>query len=166
MKKVYYNIYRFNELSKEAKAKAIQNWYEHEDFPWLTDDLKESCIEQLKAAKIEIRNDKIALFYSLSHSQGDGLCFEGSFRQGKWFIEIAHSGNYYHSQSVNFTIEDAEGNEAPEKVFDRFKKQYRAICYVLEHKGYDIVDYRMDDIEFNEHCESNDYWFTKDGKLD
>ena len=166
-KKRSYTVYRFNELSKEAKEKAIQRHYDREDYPWLYEDLKSQCEEALKKAKISIESDSLELSYSLSHCQGDGLSFTGYFTWRKWAVTIKRgTSNYSHRYSVNFNIENQEALDAPGLIYDKFRAIYYKICAVLEKQGYGIVDYYMDDIEFNEYCESNDCWFTKDGNID
>ena len=51
---IKYNIYTFDELSQEAKDKARQSFNEDEDYPFLTDDLREYIYEELKEKGFDI----------------------------------------------------------------------------------------------------------------
>lgn len=183
-----YNVYKFNELSKEAKQHAIDKWYEHEDYPWLEEDLRQE-LENLDTLKLF---SDVKLQYSLSCCQGDGLSFAASIDIDAWLKEQGYSkeniealnehiykftsnGNTGHySYSSERDIEwEGQGNSVPastEEEIETIRKEiaqyYLAICNKLEKYGYSILDYRMDFAEFEEHCENNDYMFTETGKLD
>lgn len=66
-----YTVYDFKELDKKAQKNAIEEAYE-----WLSqercDHLKDDLLEEMEYNYGIIPDD---LFYSLSYSQGDGLCF-------------------------------------------------------------------------------------------
>lgn len=164
-----YNVYRFKELSKEAKANAIAKWYEKEDYPFLSEDLQESLKGLLEQNKIKY-NDDLKLFYSLGYCQGDGLCFVGNFEYKGKHYKIIHNYRYYFAESVGISeiTEEGEENYLPfqENKENLFIKKYLSICKELEKEGYNILEYRMDNKEFGELCESNDYWFTIEGNID
>jgi hypothetical protein len=166
MKTKTINLYEFKELTKQAKEKAIKNYYEAEQYELLEDDLKESIELRLKDAHIDF--DDLKVYFSLSHSQGDGLCFEGRFYFKKYTFILHHSGRYYYSTSVNMIGENSNGNSLSEdsKIFKEFKKHYLNICAKAEKQGYAIIEYRMSEKEFNDFSESNDYYYTIDGKLE
>lgn len=167
MKRKYYNVYRFKELSKEAKEKAIEKWYEHEDYHFLAEDLKESCKALLEQYKVKY--EALELLYSLSYCQGDGLCFTGNFEYKKRHYKIEHHYRYYFARSVEITeIKDEEEEyfNFQDDKDNPFIKLYLKIAKELEKEGYGILEYRMDEKEFNEHCERNDYWFTEAGEID
>jgi hypothetical protein len=162
-----YKVYRFKELSKEAKEKAIEKWYEKEDYPFLKEDLKESCKALLEQHKIKY--DNLDILYSLSYCQGDGFCFTGNFIYKKKHYKITHSYNYYYPESVSIDEiinEEENGLNFQDDKDNPFIKLYLKIARELEKEGYGILEYRMSEIEFNEHCEVNDYYFTKDGDID
>ena len=48
MRTIETKVYSFSELSNEAKEKAIEKYYENENYPFLSDDLTESCKEYFK----------------------------------------------------------------------------------------------------------------------
>ena len=66
-----YSVYNYNELSKEAKKKALNEAYEVLAQERV-EGLQENILEEMEY-KYNIVPDE--LFYSLSYSQGDGLCF-------------------------------------------------------------------------------------------
>lgn len=73
MKTIEIKLYKFSELSKEAKQTAIENWRKSN---WESGDFlhffEEDCNEQISEAGFE----SPAVSYSLSYSQGDGLSFK------------------------------------------------------------------------------------------
>jgi len=66
-------VYKFNELSDEAKQKAIENLHDlNTSYDWdqfITDDFK----EKMNAIGFVVSNTYFSGFWS----QGDGACFEG-----------------------------------------------------------------------------------------
>ena len=160
-----YKVYKFNELSEDTKQTVINNWYENEEYEYLSDNLTEYVKTLLKDNKITII-DKFKVYYDLSHSQGDGLCFIGSFKWKNYHINITHSGMYYHSKSTTIDINTYAGNEAKNSIYAKFNEIYQDICKTAEKQGYDIIEYRMSNEEFDELCQDNNYMFTKDGKID
>ncbi len=104
MKTVSLNLYSFPELSEKAKAKALAKWNENDDMPFLADYLEDRLTGFLAENRIEDKEKSAKLYYSLSNSQGDGVCFIGSFEWKKNLITITHSGRYYHSNSKIITI--------------------------------------------------------------
>ena len=153
-------IYTFQELSIESKEKAIEKYYENEDYYFLSEDLTESCKEYLTKNECAFRD--IKLYYSLSHSQGDGLCFIGEIEKDGKCMKIQHTGRCYHSKSVSMIYWDEEGNNIDE--VQELKDIYFDICNKLENEGYSIIEYRMDNEEFCEFSDENGYEYTEDGK--
>ena len=75
-----YNVYKFNELTKEAKENAINKWYEDEEYPFLEEDLRQE-LENIDTLKLF---SDVKLQYSLSCCQGDGLSFSASIDIDAW----------------------------------------------------------------------------------
>lgn len=71
MKIKQYIGYEFKELSEEAKQRAIDKWYEKEDYSFLKSDLEESCLSLLEQFNIKVV-DTFKIYYSLCYCQGDG----------------------------------------------------------------------------------------------
>ena len=165
-----YQVYKFEELSREAKDRAIKDYYEREDYSFLKDDLTESLKALLEQYKISVL-DNLELFYSLSHCQGGGLCFAGNFKYKGKDYNIIHSYRYYFAKTVGISEMknkeewDGEYLSFQDNKDHPFIKLYLKICNELENEGYGILEYRMNDAEFAEHCEANGYIFLKDGDL-
>jgi hypothetical protein len=90
-----YNVYTFEELSKEAQSKVNDKMNEiiiEDRFEWLKEDLEES----LKAS-YDIDG---YVFYSLTSSQGDGLYFDSDNLMTKPFYELMLK-----------VVEDGEGSD-------------------------------------------------------
>jgi hypothetical protein len=141
MRQVQEKVYSYKELCPVAKNRALYNYRKHID----SDDLKNELMAELKGL-LELCGLRqlrpIEIFYSLSHCQGDGLCFIGSFEFNNYEVLVEHHNNHYcHSNSVTITITDKDAcNDAPEKTYDEFKTTYEKLCSHLEKRGYEIID--------------------------
>jgi hypothetical protein len=160
MRTIETKVYSFSELSNEAKEKAIEKYYENENYPFLSDDLTESCKEYLKENNCIYRD--IKLYYSLSNCQGDGLCFIGEIEKDGKLLKLTHNWRYYYASSVDMEFYDENGEEIEE--VKELKDIYFDICNKLENEGYGIIEYRMDNEEFCEFSDENGYEYTEDGK--
>ena len=186
MKTKTITVYEFKDLDKEARDYAKSKYYEFEDYSFLTYDLTESLKDKAPYWK------DINLQYSLSYSQGDGLSFSGELdidlflktkmpqikrmKVMKEFIyKIYSTGNRGHYTYASRNDVDIDFNYQTGKEYKRLEKQafyildavrddYLALCKKLEKEGYEILEYRMDDDEFQEHCEANNYEFDVNGK--
>lgn len=106
------------------------------------------------------------LYYSLGHSQGDGLMFEGVFNWKNYQVKIKQSGRYYHNHSKEIEIETLTGNNAIEGTYQRFEAIYQKICKELEKEGYSFIEDRQSEAFFIEECNANEWLFTKDGVME
>lgn len=179
-------VYDFDELSDEAKQKAIEKWYENEDYPWLEDDMAEFLSE----------NDPYfcdkKIQYSLSYCQGDGLSFESKFDLEKWlkdkgtvrasfipvlvlYLDIRSCGNtgnhycYAHRDQIEMNIDTYKSNAnfdaLCESILRDVQDYYMELCKKAEEYGYGILEYRMNEQEFDECCQANEYTFLPDGTM-
>ncbi len=166
-----YKLYTVNELSPEAREKARIKFNENEDYPFLTDDLREYIHEELKERGYEVlgvstsANPSIRPLYSLSYCQGDGLMFEGTVREIKTGKEytIKHAGHYYHEQNTSIGGEDKDGNEIDTTDFE--ETVYIPICEIVARRGYEIIEYEESEENFVQTCEANGYTFLSDGTM-
>lgn len=188
MREKTYQVFKFNELSQEAKDYAMQKYYESEDYYFLKEDIRQELIELDKFKVFE----NVELSYSLSCCQGDGLSFKAdinwqNFLKAKKisqktidkmndyiykFFSSGNTGRYYYASNSDIQWED-QGSNMKEALVDKIDalrdeiaEYYLDICKKLEKYGYSILEYRMTEAEFLELCESNDYEFTADGRLD
>ena len=173
MRQEMVNIYGYDELSDKAKARVLKRYREHNDFPFLSDNLKGELDSLLEENKIEVQQ-KLQLYYSLSYSQGDGCCFIGDFIWNNYRISIKHKGMYYHYNSVDINIDskfDSEGEdiEMPYDeevtVYEEFKSIYKKICDKLEDSGYAIIEYENSEEYIKDNIEANEREFYDNGDI-
>ena len=191
MKTIEINLYSFSELSELAKERAIQDWYENDDYPFLSDDIENSITEQFDTEKVF---SNIKLSYSLSYSQGDGLSFGCDFNFEKWLekytfqnfkkralMEIfevsidANNGRYSYAHKdcissnknymTNNTLELKNLDQLFENILNDIQNYYLEVCKHAERYGYSEIEYRMDEAEFSECCDANYYTFLEDGTM-
>lgn len=163
-----YNVYKFDELPKEAQQEAIERWREDDDLPFLSEYLEEIAGDLLVKNGIVV--DDLKVYYSLSYCQGDGAMIEMKNatwnKAKKYSIDVKQSGHYYHYNSKEITIQDENGNDAPEKLQDSFNELYVKICQELAKSGYKYIEDTQSDEGIMDTLRVNDYDFTLDGKID
>lgn len=161
-----HTVYNFDELSEDAKQKAIENYREGEDFPFLTDDMLYKLEELLKENKIKY-DITPNVYYSLSYCQGDGAMFEGLVYWKQYQIRIKQSGHYYHYNSKTFDIDLINGNNISMKTYEKteaeFNELYVQICKELEQYGYDQIEYATSDETISTYLREEFNEFYKDG---
>lgn len=182
MKTKTVNIYTFEELSKEAKEKAISMYIQNNDYYFLSDILEERLQELLKENSIEDLNDtskagtkKTRVYYSLLCYQGDGAMFEGSFlfkfKDIEYIASVKHSGHYYHYNSKNIDITRNDNEDIEENYTDiekYFNNIYIDICKQLEKEGYSFIeneDNEDNEDNIKENFEQNNYYFLENGDM-
>lgn len=155
-------VFQFEELSKEAKAKAIE-WYrngnEMEFMPEAMREETEQALEESNFYDFEGFN----VYYSLSCCQGDGaqVIFDGRYKD--YYVKVKPDGRYSHKYATSIDIYDEEHQDAPEDVYDSFKEEYYKLCDRLESYGYSYIDFENEDENIEETLIANEYEFTKDG---
>lgn len=144
--------YRYSELSEKAKEKAKEEYIEHDRAPG---DFSMMLIEYLKGT-YNLQN--LDTYYSLSYSQGDGLCLYGeisyseifhnemfrkialkglrggqitSVKENLFKVNFKHSGRYYYANSTNI--------ESEENSYNITDKQYS----LLEIVASNITDWYL-----------------------
>jgi hypothetical protein len=124
-----YNVYSYEELSKEAQDKVKDKLSEvitSDRFEWLKSDLEES----LKAC-YDIDGD---IGYDLSHSQGDGLHFNSDDLMTKPFYDLMMK----MVEDNNSTVEDKATIKAVVKVFYDHKSNIQVYA---KHDHYNRYAY-------------------------
>ena len=169
MKTKTIKLYRFKELKKDIQKKVLEKFRQDEDFYFLEELIKENLEETLKENKIAVLNN-LGLRYSLSYCQGDGLSITGLFKWKDFYIKIENNSRYAHKYNTEIYIYkpcSIEGEkEAEQKVYDKFKEIYYKICDDLEKYGYALIEDALKDENIKENIEINDYYFTKEGRIE
>ena len=156
MREVPIKIYKLEELEDKAKAIVINRFQEMSGGN-LIDTLKDELEYHLDENKVESLNTP-NIYYSLSCSQGDGVCFTGKFRYKGVDFNITHRGRYSHWKSLVLEFED-NPYEA------EFHEIVRDICISIERTGYAEIEYESSEKYIKELCEINEYEFLKDGTM-
>jgi hypothetical protein len=183
MKTITINHYEFPELTKEAQERAINGYYDMEDYPFLDQDLLEE-LKELDSLKL-FSNQKLC--FSLSHSQSDGLLFNADVDKLK-LLEQFNFDDYtlrmlYENMEVsmysNFNsfspsksdvwcecrVQEEDIKIKADEVISFLESYYMDICRKLLKYGYSIIDYRMSNEEFAEFSQSNGYMYLESGIL-
>ena len=155
-------VYTFDELDKDGKERALSDFNQVHDDPFMQSHMINVLKEELDERGIKYDEDSIDVRYSLSYCQGDGFMFEGKLEDGEGNkITIKHNGSphYYHSQTAE--IEHSVGWK-----YEAFKKKYEEICKKMERLGYDEIEYQMSEEYFSEACEANEWTFRSSGIIE
>ena len=155
------NIYEFDELSEKAQKKAHDNFKDNDlnDLSYdLQIELDYDLDYLLEENNIICTNRSPKIYYSLTNSQGDGVCFTGDYTYDNQDIKITYKGRYNHEYST-----DIEGQFKSEVKNREFLNLYYSICKQLEKHGYSFLDDQNTIEYFIEHINSNDIVFTEEG---
>lgn len=181
--------FTFEELSTEAKMKAIKRQVERlqlEDFSDCITEVLESEIDEV----LGDAGNNLKLHYSLSYSQGDGVALYGEIRRptlqedidelpftwpsskdGKMVDVISLSergtGNYHHWNSFNVELfnEEQEYSEClPDEHVTEF---FRDFCRKLERLGYEELESHQSEAHAKEILSDHDEaCYTENGTFD
>ena len=156
-------VYKFEELSQEAKDKAVENYNSDNQYSFLKENLTDYILENLKRLGFTIIKD-INIFYSLSHSQGDGFMFEGIISDKDFnTYSIKQNGYCYHENSKIIT---GYNNEAEDIDVDDFDENiYIPLCLRAEKRGYEEIEYESSEEYFKDECEANEWEFLENGDM-
>jgi hypothetical protein len=190
-----YNVYKFDELSEDAKQKAIKKYYDiNVDFEyWAQFELDEN-----KKKLEEMGYYDVKILYSGFGSQGDGACFEARVNVPKFirnhkkedkfpmlmadsdliFCVVKHSGHYYHENSTSVdtcsyfdsSSFSAAELEAVDKEIIELEKlidldRIQEGKRIYKELG-NLYDHLTSHEAIIETLKANDYDFTEDGKID
>ncbi|MFA5048621.1 MAG: hypothetical protein WC516_06375 [Patescibacteria group bacterium] len=137
------NIYTFNELSLEAKEKAIEQYRDLKiqdgDFLYFFSD---DVCEQLK----EKGWNKV-----ISKGNKGHYCFASE-------NQIEYDENYQDG------IERKHIAKLWQNILEEIKDYYITLCKQFEKQGYDEIDYQLSDECIIEDIKANEYDFTEEGK--
>ena len=166
-------LYEYSELNPKAQKRALNDWRENVDDPFMQSHMINLLKEELDARGFKYDEDSIDVWYSLSHSQGDGFMFIGELYWKKYTVNIKHSeSRYCHSNTALITVLEKSGKYAEyplvatQKTHDEFETMYHAICKTMEAIGYEQIEYTENEESFIETCEANDYTFREDGTME
>ena len=185
MKTIEIQLYKFNELSKESKEKALKNYSninENMDYDYIIyEAVRELTTAGFLNAKIE---------YSGFWSQGDGLCFDATIDVSKFAetsnekriaklifdgsieeftIEKTSFANHYSHEKTRYIDHSKTGRENIDKVMETLENKIESIRLQFCNKFYntleDAYDYDNSEEAIIETFDMNDYDFTENGKI-
>lgn len=175
MKTKTINLYEYSELSPEAQKKALDQWNETNDNPFMQWLMINELKVELDQRGIAYDEDSIDVWYSLSYCQGDGFMFVGTlYPFGNRVIIKHNNGRYYDYNTAlfNYDTDEAQASltdfsetmtEAEQKAFE---EEYRAICKKMEQIGYDEIEYQQSEECFLSACEVNGFTFRANGEME
>jgi hypothetical protein len=142
-----YNVYTFDELSKEVQEKLIEKEREHqvEDYCEISlkDDMEQKAIELLQENYTNVNGECFAtlknVLYDLSYCQGSGAMIEYDINdeEREQVINVTHNNSchYYHENS--FTINYDNLTDEQYKLLK--DKVYNINCELTKY-GYASID--------------------------
>jgi hypothetical protein len=191
MRTIRTKIYKFEELSNEAKQVAIKDYRNKQEY--YLDSFNDDVVEQIE--NVGFYGD-VKLQYSLSYCQGDGLSFscdgideslllsffaevlgEGKEKTAKLIIENSYfsnggnNGRYCFASKNDIEYIFDSGVDAPNienivlQVETKIQNLYMELCKDLEKKGYEDIEYQCSDEAITETIIANDYEFLSNGKM-
>jgi len=186
MRTIKINIYEFDELSNEAKEKAIEKERELKQEGWYYDDSNDCLTEDFNERLKELGFDDIKLTWDCSYGQGDYFYIEAGIDLNDKFLEkhklTAYKELLPHIYAcsvkdnevyvdLDIEIDDEDLGELFEKLVekkvDNFKEELQMIIDDLSKKfkkeAYEEYEYRLSDECIVEDMENNGGEFEEDG---
>ena len=158
-----YNVYNFNELSKEIQKKLIEKEIQDQNEfyldTFLIEDMKEAAKELLQKYFKNNKTEFEAVYYDLSYCQGRGAMIEFNLYYYNKYVKIKHYGNYEHERS--FTIDDAW--ELTKKQEEQLYNKIVAMNEELVKIGDDLIQYTISEDEAIDFLSESKY--LKDGTI-
>jgi hypothetical protein len=162
------NIYKFEELTGEAKSKALDSLRDinifDDWFDFVYDDFKDDMKEN---HGIEVKEIQFSGFYS----QGDGASFETDWFEHSEDIQLRIariSSLYCHENTMIVDSQFDNWDDNFEKV-DDIEKEFLELCRDKARYLYKILEssynYLTSDESIIEAIEANDYEFNENGEL-
>jgi hypothetical protein len=176
MKTKTYKVYKFNELTKEQKEKAIKNLWDinvrHNWDEWVLDEEK-SRLEELGYSDIEI-------YYSGFYSQGDGASFTATGNIEKLVEKASHKKDIelitFHrlfndycpecSMMIDIDYNTEKLPDYRDTLEDNLLKNARNEAKAIYKHLQNEYDYLTSDDAIIETILANDYDFREDGNID
>ena len=178
-----YNVYKFKELTAEAKEKAIESCRDiNTDYDWYQFIFEDWTEKLERQGFLDAR-----IYFSGFYSQGDGACFTckidleklltgrrlksvykkaiDSYNNDYLSIEIKTSGHYSHEYTMSLDYYDQK-DVVTEKLADFIITEARNQAQTIYKELKESYEYLTSNESIIETIESNDYDFTVNGKID
>ena len=183
-------VYSYNELSQEAKDRAIGDYSNKMQIT--TDDL-DHIIEGAKEEAEQLGFKDPEFSYSLGNCQGDGLSFKCSyidtakFMRALWpgvktsvldlicnnieFFGRGNTGRYCYAMPgdiemmIHFYKDLPNIEKMADQLHDYIQDQYINLCAKTEKIGYQEIEYLQSEEHIAEIFEINEMKFTENGKI-
>lgn len=182
------NIYKFNELSKEAQKRAISD-YRKKDREYLI-SFQDECIEYLNE---RYWND-VEVQYSLSYSQGEGLSFSGILDIDKFLdnvyskkikglkrdailnyifriVSTGNEGRYCFASKGQVILKENYDRrmkhleQLADDILEEAQDYYMNLCNELKKMGYGQIEYEDSEEYISELLEVIESDFFENGKM-
>lgn len=151
MRTIETQVFKYDELSDEAKAKA-REWYSGtacQDSDWF-DFVYDDADNVAKIIGITLdrkRGNTPSIYFSGFYSQGDGACFEGSYRYVKGALKAIKA----------YAPQDTELHRIAKELQDIQRRHFYQLRATVKHRGHyqhsgcmSVDVYRTDDGYFND----------------
>lgn len=137
-----FNVYNFNELSKEVQKKVIEKEAEGIKELEIEDFLKEEMefyAQQLLDENFGDKANYKNVYYDLSYCQGSGAMIEFELTYYGKSLSIKHDNycHYYHENSFKVIEND---KELTDKQCENLKEKIYNINKELEKLGYEFIE--------------------------
>lgn len=164
-------VYKFDELSDEAKQTAIERERERVyefDLDYLSEYLQtelEMMLEECGARNLDVR-----VRYSLGYCQGDGASFTGDFDFKAYHVTVDTNSwgvHYSHNRSVDVKEMNSlkTDQDAPDSKWSAMQTMIEDIGMELEKIGYSYIESITSDESIIDNINANEYEFTAEGVI-
>ena len=153
MRTIETQVFKYDELTDEAKAKA-RAWYMGvacQDNEWFENEYEYidtvASIIGISVEKKSGRNSNFsAIYFSGFYSQGDGACFEGSYRYAKGALKAIKA----------YAPQDTELHRIAKELQDIQRRHFYQLRATTQHRGHYYHSNSMDVNVWNDSDENRD----------
>jgi len=165
-----YQVYKYQELPREAQEKALENWRIDMDYTFLEEYMNELLAEKLTKNKITTESEETSLEYDLSYCQGSHVSFSGRFFLPEYPDYVFNISRSYNLE-INYKDDHEHAYEMPDdpeysKAENAFLTIYKQICKELFDAGRSYIEEEDKEENIVAIFDANDYYFTINGKID
>lgn len=157
-----YDVYNFNELSKEIQEKLIEKKIQEENEfyidAFLLEDMQEAAQKLLQKYFKNNKAEFKEVYYDLDYCQGHGAMIEFNLYYYNKYVKIKHYGHYEHERS--FSI-DSWG--LTEKQEEQLYNKIVMMNHELVKIGDDLIQYTISTDEAIDFLSESKY--LKDGTI-
>lgn len=159
MKTIQLELFTFDELSDDAKQKAIKDDRNSD----ARDFYYDYTIEHYQHALKFVGFEDVDISFSGFHSQGDGASFTANYDSS--LIDIEALKDNINNVQWGDNVDDKRINDAFNSIDEYLTGLKNSLCYLIYKALQDEYDHQNSDEYISDHLIANEYYFLENGTI-